>query len=96
MACYHLTKQATTDLTDIYLYTFRTFGEEEAESYVDDMYECIGLIAENSRLGRAIGFVRPGVSRFAHREHPIFYKPESEGVLIIRFLHSRMDPSGRL
>jgi toxin ParE1/3/4 len=96
MAGYRLTKQAVADLTDIYLYTFETFGEAQAERYVEDMYGCVALIAENPQLGHNASFVRPGIFRFPHRHHSIFYKPESDGVLIVRVLHDRMDPTGQM
>jgi toxin ParE1/3/4 len=96
MAGYRLTRQAAADLNDIYLYTFETFGEIQAERYVEDMYGCIALIAENPRLGRMASFIRPGIFHFTHRSHSIYYKPESDGVLIVRVLHDRMDPTGRI
>jgi toxin ParE1/3/4 len=96
MAGYRLTRQAAADLTDIYLYTFETFGEAQAERYVDDIYTCVSLIAENPRLGGNASFVRPGLLRFPHRNHSIFYKPETDGILIVRVLHDRMDPIGRM
>ncbi len=96
MVSYRLTRQAAADLTDIYLHTFETFGEAQAERYVEDMYSCIALIAEHPRLGSNASFVRPGIFRFAHQKHSIFYKSESDGVLIVRVLHDRMDPTGRM
>ena len=96
MAGYRLTRQAVADLTDIYLFTFETFGEAQAERYVEAMYDCIAVLSENPRLGRDASNIRPGIFRFTHRNHSIFYKSESDGILIVRVLHERMDPTHRM
>lgn len=36
--------------------------------------------------------LRPGLRRFEHRSHAVFYMQNEDGILIVRILHARMDP----
>ena len=69
MADYVLSKKADDDLTDIYLYTHRTFGEAKADSYFLSLCDCLQVLAENPRLGRSAGTIRQGLLCHRHARH---------------------------
>jgi toxin ParE1/3/4 len=61
-------------------YSFRTWGEDRAFRYLDDLQACCEMRADNPALGRACDHVRPGLRRM------------ESGILISRILHYRMLP----
>ena len=79
-------------MVNIGSYTLRTWGEDQAVRYIDDLEACCDMLAENPDLGRAAEPVRPGLRRMEHGRHVVFYRRETAGVLISRILHQRMLP----
>jgi len=43
-------------------------------------------------LGRSCDHIRPGLHRFEHEKHVVFYLLEQTGVRIVRVLHQSMLP----
>lgn len=79
------------DLEAIAEYTIERFGIEQARVYRDELRTCFEGLAGNPKLGRRAEQFGPGLRRFEHRSHIIFYQPGDAGVLIVRVLHYRMD-----
>lgn len=94
MKGYRLTVRAERDITDIYLYTAREFGLARADLYVNGLFDRIEKLVEAPELGRAIE--RAGYRCLIHESHSIFYRTESDAILVVRVLHARMDPDRRL
>lgn len=86
---YRLTRDADTDLLELFLYGFETFGLARAEDYRDSMIRCFGLLADNPKLGRRADEFAPGGRRHEHARHVIFYDEQPYGVLIIAIVHER-------
>ena len=93
MADYRLSSRTQADLAGIADYTIETFGLRQARRYRDEVEACFRNLAENPRLGRLTERLAPGLRRFEHRSHVVFYTECNDGVLIIRVLHVRMDAS---
>ena len=91
MADFRLSPHAEADLAEIADYTIETFGIEQARRYRDDLEACFRNLAENPLLGRSAEWLSPGLRRFEHRSHAVFYTQEEEGVLVVRILHAGMD-----
>jgi toxin ParE1/3/4 len=83
---YELSKAADRDLDDIYVYTFREFGAQQADVYFESLEECLGKLGENPLLGVDAGNVRAGYRRFVHQRHTLYYKKAKVGVRIVRIL----------
>jgi toxin ParE1/3/4 len=96
MADYVLSHEADQDLIRIYLHTFQTFGEAQAEAYVGALADKLSLLSISPGLGRRIDRLRTGYRRFEHASHAIFYKERSGGILVVRILHAAMDPERHL
>ena len=90
MADYRLSSCAQADLAGIADYTIETFGLRQARRYRDELETCFCNLAENPRLGRLAERLAPGLRRFEHRSHTVFYTECNGGVLIVRVLHVRM------
>lgn len=91
MADYVLSNQADEDLADIYLYSYGTFGEAQADVYFLALRDCLQMLANNPRIGRAADYLRPGLLWHRHARHVVFYLIEETGIFIVRVLHDSMD-----
>ena len=92
MAKYELSEAADSDLNDIYIYSYREFGERKADAYFRSLEGCFKRLAEFPGLGRPIGHIRPGYFRFPHASHTVYFVKVPGGIRIVRVLHQRMDP----
>ena len=92
MAEFRFSRVAEADLLSIGAYTLRTWGEDQAIRYIDDLEACCQTLADNPTLGRACDEVRPGLRRMECGQHVVFYREDAEGILVSRILHQRMLP----
>ena len=90
---FRLTREAQTDVENIYRYTYETFGEGQADTYHEALFERFEGLDENPLMGRDYSELRPHLRRLEHRSHSIYYRVDDQGILILRILHSSMDPA---
>lgn len=84
--------RAEADLREIWIYSFRTWGEVQADRYLDELGVGLQECAAAPERGKPRDSLRPGYwSRIIHR-HVAFYTFTTTEVLIQRVLHSSMDP----
>jgi toxin ParE1/3/4 len=88
---YTYSKLAEQDLIDIYLYTARTWGQKQADSYDAGIERIITRLADSPSIGRACDEIKIGFHRFEHKHHIIFYRQRQTDILIVRILHESMD-----
>lgn len=95
---YKISNEAQNDLENIWLYTFETWSQEQADRYYDLLFDEIEFITENPNSGRDYNHVRNGYFCSKVKSHFIFYKInlKEEVIEIIRILHQRMDIENRL
>ena len=91
MAKYRLTHRAVSDIESIAEYTIDQFGLTQARQYRDSLKSCLEQLADNPQIGQDAEQLAHGLKRFNHQSHVIFYVQETDGLLIVRILHSRMD-----
>jgi toxin ParE1/3/4 len=91
MPSVELTEAADRDLSEIYAYSYRHYGEAQAERYLLDLDACFRRLAEKPKMGRSVDHIRPGYFRFGHAKHAVFYTLLSDGIRVVRVLHVRMD-----
>lgn len=97
MKGYILSPAAQADINEIWDYSARNWGEEQAERYVSGIRDAVYALANGSRQGRAIDDIRPGYRRLAVASHFVFYRITDAGMIdITRVLHQRMDAASRL
>jgi toxin ParE1/3/4 len=92
MSRIRFSESAKTDLLSIGAYTIETWGVVQAARYLDELDRCAEMLARNPRLGRACGWIRPGLHRFEKGRHVVFYRLEADGILVSRILHQSMLP----
>jgi toxin ParE1/3/4 len=92
MPGFRFSESAKADLLSIGAYTIETWGIVQAARYLDELDRCAKMLALNPRLGRACGWIRPGLHRFEKGRHVVFYRLEANGILVSRILHQSMLP----
>lgn len=86
MAEYRLTKKAEEDLLSIALFGLERFGVEQTESYGDKFREKLEELAQFPDRYPSVDYIRYGVRRAICGVHSIYYRKESDRVLILRVL----------
>lgn len=90
--------EAQNDLENIWLYTFETWSLEQADRYLELIFDEIDYLAKNPTEGKDYSHVIKGYFRSKVKSHFIFYKInlKDKFVEIIRILHQQMDIENRL
>jgi len=88
---YRLTPSAKSDLIEIWNYTVETWGEKQAEKYLQDIEDKLNQLAANPELGRRRSEISPGYYSFPIQKHTIFYLNSGHHIDIIGILHGKMD-----
>lgn len=89
---YRLAAPAQRNLREIVRYTLRTWGEDQADRYLESLRKCMASLAASPNLGRACSYAHPDYRRYEHEKHVIFYRPTKYGIRVGRILHERMLP----
>ncbi len=92
MAAFRFSRRAEDDLLHIGDYTLHTWGKAQTARYLGELEVCCQRLADNPAFGRSCPSVQPGLRRFEHGEHVMFYRQASAGIFISRILHRRMLP----
>ena len=87
---------AIGDLEEIWLYTFQTWSQDQADRYYALLYEEIEYLSLHPESGKDISHIREGYRSAKVKSHFIFYKYTSLEIEIIRILHENMDIPNRL
>ncbi len=82
---------AEEDLIDIWIYTFKNWGENKADSYLDELESAFNLIAENPYIGNNSDEIRLGYRQYHINRHIIFYRIADKTIHVIRILYDQMD-----
>lgn len=86
------TKLAEEDIKDIYLYSYREFGEEQADKYYDGLEGRFQKILDQTAHSQNCSHIDDGLKRVNYESHAIYYQLGDEGeVIVIRVLHQQMD-----
>ena len=86
-----LTPGARRDLANIYDWTLRRFGPEQAERYAQEFNQAFGFLAENPRLARDASNIRPGLFKHMSGSHVVYVRISKSLLTIVRILHGGMD-----
>lgn len=95
---YIISVKAYEDIENIWLYTFENWSLEQADRYVNLIFNEIEYLAKNRNSGKDFSHVRKNYRCGKVKSHLIFYKniDNSKQIEIIRVLHQQMDIENRL
>ena len=88
---YRLSLEADRDLENIFDYTARKFGIDQAVSYVSEFEEVFVNLAANPGIERKRDEIRIGLRSFVKGSHTIFYHVMKSHIRIVRILHGSRD-----
>ncbi len=83
--------KAKTDLNNIYKYTYKKWGEKQADKYYDLLSEGIDNLKTHPEIGKEAGDIRAGYRKLQIKHHVVFYKMRDQYIQIIRVLHEDRD-----
>lgn len=86
------TPLAETDLENIWAYSFQTWGEAQADRYLEQLELGVRRLLDNPNLGKARENIRAGYHSIQINRHIVYYRMQGQQVEIVRVLHERMDP----
>ena len=84
-------RAAEADLIDIWVYSFNTWGEAQANRYLDAMELGVGQLARNPGRGNRRNTLREGYWSKRLEHHIVFYTFTDDEVRVRRVLHEAMD-----
>lgn len=91
-----VSSRAQADYEDILAYSERTWGEDQALAYEAAIDRALDDVGSFPQIGRARDDLSPGYRSFPVEQHVIYYSVADIAVTIIRILHAKMNPIGRL
>ncbi|MFH6944907.1 type II toxin-antitoxin system RelE/ParE family toxin [Flavobacterium sp. FlaQc-50] len=93
MMNYEISNLATKDLENIWLYTAENWSIEQADRYLNLLFEEIEYLCLKPNSGADFGAIRKDYFRSKVKSHLIFYKIniKENQLEIIRILHEMMD-----
>jgi len=90
-----LTLAAEADLRDIWRYTYKKWGLDQAEKYFDQIEACCEAVGDRRAISKALDGLQEGVHLYRCEHHFIVWLVGSRPI-IIAILHERMDFMQRL
>ncbi len=84
-------QKAEQDLIDIWLYTFKNWGVNQADTYLDQLNIAFRTTAEHPDVGVNIDAIRRNYKKYQIKQHIIFYTVEKAKIQIVRVLGNDMD-----
>ena len=89
----HNQLRARKDLKGMWQYSFKKWGEKQADKYYDEIIKGINLIAIHPEIGIACDDIKTGYRCFKIKEYDIYYRISKTRIVIIRVLHESMKPA---
>lgn len=96
MAEYRLAPVAERDLEQIWHFTAKEWGVEQAHRYTDELTSAFEALAAAPDRVPACDDIRPGYRRRNVGRHTIYFRKTVYGIAIMRILHDRMDAARHL
>ncbi|WP_126358276.1 type II toxin-antitoxin system RelE/ParE family toxin [Cedecea lapagei] len=76
----------------MYEYTWRNFGEQQADDYTEAMENVLDSIVRSPLMGWEYPEIDENIRRVDYRLHAIFYRKREKDIFILRILHQKMEP----
>ena len=95
---FDIKKKAQEDLENIWLFTIEKWSQEQADRYINLIFDEIAFLCKNPLIGNDISDVRKNYRFVKVKAHLIFYRfnKKHSKIEVIRILHERMDIDNRI
>jgi toxin ParE1/3/4 len=91
VSTYLLTPEAQKDLEDIWLYSYETWSEHQANRYIEILEDTFVRLSYMPEQARELLDFDPPVRIFPSAKHIIIYRIVGRAIVIIRVLGARQD-----
>ena len=91
VSTYLLTPEAEKDLEDIWLYSYETWSEHQANRYIEILEDTFVRLSYMPEQARELLDFNPPVRIFPSAKHIIIYRIAGRAIVIIRVLGARQD-----
>lgn len=88
---YGLSPEAENDLEEIFDYTFKEYGLDQAVYYHNSITDLIESLPVNPKIGKGRNEIREELYSIVHGKHIIFYRILPNRIWVIRILHGSRD-----
>ena len=78
--------EAKKDIKRIWNYTFKTWGEKQADKYTLELGQAIDSLIDNPEIGFTIDHIRDGYRLYQFRHHFVIYTLSPNEINITRVL----------
>ncbi len=82
---------ARIDLEDIWYYTFSKWSIEQAEFYIDEIYNGLEHVSIHPSIAKPVFYNNIEYLQFKINHHYTFCRIENHELIVVRILHERMD-----
>jgi toxin ParE1/3/4 len=86
-----ITPLAKADIVEIYQFSKAEWGDVRARSYADELRRRLKALALGQLPGQSADYVAAGLCRQVSGAHVIWFRRETDRVLILRILHQSRD-----
>lgn len=86
-----LSAEARQDLREIWTYTARTWGRDQADRYALGIRAMFTRLVAGQAVSRSADQVQSGLRKVPVGRHVVFFRETEERVEVVRVLHERMD-----
>lgn len=88
---YRLSPSAERDLENIFEYTTKQWGLDQANLYIDRLISVFEELSTSPSSVPACDHIRPGYRRRLVEKHIVYFRITDYGIAVIRILHERMN-----
>jgi toxin ParE1/3/4 len=92
MPDYRLSKHAEKDLGAIASYTLQNFGITQARLYRDGLFKVFEMLSDFPLIGSDQSHIKQNVRRHVYESHSIYYRVDTNRIIILRILGPGEDP----
>jgi len=91
-----VSNQSKQEIIEIKNYTTLNWGQDQANKYVEELYNKLNLLAQNPLIGINRGDFSIETYSFPHDRHMIYYKFDENNLYVMAVLHQNMLPKEQL
>lgn len=96
-ATIQLTPRARRDVQNILAHSRRTWGARQAANYQGALTRALSLLRDHPLIGQPRDDLFPDCHTMQIERHVIYYhQPQPHEIEVIRILHDRQDPTGKV
>ena len=91
-----LSSSAKTDLQGIATYTLQEWGAVQKKMYLDLIKKSFNTLSTIGNIGKKRDDIEQGLYAYSIKKHTIYFRETDQEYIVLRILHSRMDPESHL